>query len=285
MKKTIVNIVLIIMVTIFLLIKFSNIAHADMGPKPSITIKLKNMTTDNYLIDLLVYDETGEKYKSQMECNGSELTEEQIKTLYNINYDGWISESTRCGTYLLFSDCAGPGYRGDEKYEHLFNYFDTPKTYRILIINNDTGETMISDVINRKNFTSYVTLDVKKMTVKQSGMNLKKSLKHYEIIILPLVITIIVEIIISLIMNLKKYIKLVAITNFITNIILQLVVYTTISSYYNILIFAILEIAVIIAEYLIYKICMKDENKKKILIYTLIANICTALLTFVEITI
>lgn len=144
---------------------------------------------------------------------------------------------------------------------------------------------MISDVIQRKDFESYVTFDVKAMSVEQHGAGLANTLDIIKIIILPLIITIIVELVIALIMKLKQHIKLIVITNFITNIILQVTVYITILSYNNLLIFAILEAIILIGEYLIYKIFMKHESNKKVLIYTLIANICTALLTFVEITI
>ena len=40
-----------------ILLGFNYIVNADMGPKPSITIHLKNLETDNYIIDLFVdYD-------------------------------------------------------------------------------------------------------------------------------------------------------------------------------------------------------------------------------------
>lgn len=51
-----------------------------MGPKPSITITVKNAPTDNYLIDLLIYDNDGKKYEGIMDYNGADLTEEQQKS-------------------------------------------------------------------------------------------------------------------------------------------------------------------------------------------------------------
>lgn len=51
--------ILITLSIIFLiLLGFNSIVNADSGAKPSITITLKNIETDNYLINLLVYDET-----------------------------------------------------------------------------------------------------------------------------------------------------------------------------------------------------------------------------------
>lgn len=262
--KKFIKITLIFLV---LLIAFSNIVYADMGPKPSITTKIKNINTSNYLIDLLVFDEDGTGYTSDMEPCG--LTEDQTKTLYDINYDGWISASTRWHKYLLNSDC-----KGNSKFENIFSYFGTPETYKILIINNDTGEIKVSDVVNRKEFNSYVTIDYNTMKVRQqsipfNGINT----------LIVLLITILVEVFIALIMKMKN-IKTIIITNFITNIILQLVlIFVPLGSY--ILKFVIMEILVILFEFLIYKKFMKDQPQNKILIYTLIANILTGSITFI----
>ena len=58
MKKIKSKIILILILALCIAnILISNV-NADMGPKPSITINLKNMPTNNYLIDLLVYDAT-----------------------------------------------------------------------------------------------------------------------------------------------------------------------------------------------------------------------------------
>ena len=45
--------------------------------------------------------------------------------------------------------------------------------------------------------------------------------------------------------------------------------------------FAIMEILIVIVEYLMYRKFLKDVSKNKIIIYTLIANIASALLTFI----
>ena len=280
--------ILVVLSIIFLMLfGFNSIVNADMGAKPGITIKLENIKTDNYLIDLLVYDETGEKYKSPLDYNGKEgeqystetgyndlqtITINQLETLHKINYDGWISESTRWGAYLLFADC-----RGNSEHEHNFSYFGTPDTYKVVIINNITGETKITDVIHREDFSSNVTIDVNTMTVvsKANNNNLFSNIKN---IAIALILTIAVEIIIALILKIKN-IKIIFIANLITNIILQLALMYIPLSY--MITFAIMEILVFIAEYLIYSKFFNDISKNKIITYTLIANIISALLTFI----
>ena len=61
--------ILILFITIFTSLNYN--VNADMGPKPAITINLENMNTKKYLIDLLVYDESGENYLSPLVYNGN----------------------------------------------------------------------------------------------------------------------------------------------------------------------------------------------------------------------
>ena len=65
----------------------------------------------------------------------------------------------------------------------------------------------------------------------------------------------------------------------ITNLALQAVlIIIPIGSY--ITRFIIMEMVIVIAEYLIYKKYIKEQSSNKILFYALVANLVTALLTF-----
>lgn len=142
----------------------------------------------------------------------------------------------------------------------------------IIIINNDTGKIKVSDEIIKKDFSSKVTLDYNNMILESdSSLNLKN-------IFLILLITIIVEIVIDLLMKYIKHVKVILITNIVTNILLQLLLNVISGNYFIKLI--LFEILVVFDEYLIYKKFMKSESTSKILIYTLIANMITASLTF-----
>ena len=140
------------------------------------------------------------------------------------------------------------------------------------MINNDTGKIKVSDEIIKKDFSSKVTLDYNNMIFESdSSLNLKN-------IFLILLITIIVEIVIALLMKYIKHVKVILITNIVTNILLQLLLNVISGNYFIKLI--LFEILVVFDEYLIYKKFMKSESTSKILIYTLIANMITASLTF-----
>ena len=289
------RVVMLMFIFIALIINiFPNVVNADMGEKPSITIKIKNLETNNYIIDLLTYAEkTGDYYPDsnfsnygrtidtdepgEIDKNGiivhfdaiakeRNITIDQAKQLYNIDYNGWISANSR--NSLLWGTC-----NGNNKHEHYFNYFGVPDRYKIIIINNDTGDIKVSDEIIRKDFSSKVMMDYSNMSIASKGsLNIKS-------IVLVLLITIAIELIIALLINFRKYIKVIIVANTITNILLQLLLNIISGNYLTKLV--LFEILVIIAEYLIYKKFIKEESTKKILLYTLISNMVTACLTFI----
>lgn len=289
------RVVMLMFIFIVLIINiFPNVVNADMGEKPSITIKIKNLETNNYIIDLLTYAEkTGDYYPDsnfsnygrtintdepgEIDKNGitvhfdaiakkRDITIDQAKQLYNIDYNGWISANSR--NSLLWGTC-----NGNNRHEHYFNYFGVPDRYKIIIINNDIGDIKVSDEIIRKDFSSKVMIDYSSMSIDSKGsLNIKS-------IVLVLLITIVIELIIALLMKFRKYIKVIIMTNTITNVLLQLFLNIISGNYLTKLI--LFEILVIIAEYFIYKKIMKGESPRKILLYTLIANMVTACLTFI----
>ena len=252
----------------FLLMPFK--VKADIGPKPSIDIKINNLKTNNYLIDLFVYDKEGNNFSSEKKYNGEGLTEDQITKLYELNYDGWISESTRWNNYLLFADCAG-----NETHLHHFSYFGTPTKYKIVIINNDTNEIKISDEIVRKDFNSSISIDYKNMNTvsKKSNNAIAKSL-------IALILTVFIEVLIAHLFK-TGYYKIITITNIITNLCLQ--TFLLLMTNKLLLAFIIGEIIVIVCELLIYLYRIRDLSKLKIILYTLCANITTIIISILTI--
>ena len=243
-----------------------NMVKADMGPKPSITIKLVNMDTTDYLIDLLVYDTKDSEYMKEADYRGGDLTNNEIKKLHKINYNNWISASTR---RLIFSDC-----KGNNKFKHVFSYLGVPKTYKIVIINNKNGNMRVSKTFHRTELNSNIELNVKSMKIIKR-IELGTTLKT---ILIALIITLVVEIIIAYLMRIKQ-IKIIIIVNLLTNIILQLLLCVTPFSYLTS--FLVLELFVILSEYLLYRKYLNNINNKKILVYTIVANVISLSLTII----
>lgn len=256
----------IFIIFIILVLVFPIIIKADTGSKPSIEVKIKGIGTTNYLVDLFVYDENNENYEKEMDAYDDRLSDEEANMLYNLNFDGWISEGTRWGTYLLFADC-----KGNSNYTNEFSYFGTPDEYKVVIINKDTNEIKITDKIIREDYNSSIVVDFNNMKVTTS-----KSI--ISISIIALIVTIVIELLIALAFKIKK-IWVIVLTNFVTNLLLQASLF--IINNVTLFIFIGLEVAVIILELLVYSKSLKELAKDKIAKYTLVANIVTSLITFI----
>ena len=305
--KKIVAIIFIIFILILVL--GNNIVNADMGPKPSITIHLKGINTTNYIIDLLVYDEEIANQISSVndmiekrtypdnallhlynisinDSSGDEksLSSEDLIKLAKVNDNGWVSESTRWGKFLLMSDIMG-----NSKYENYFKYFGTPETYKVVIINNDSGETKISNVINRVDFNSKITIDYDTMVVKNNISGFSRNFTKVLPILIPVIMTVIIEIIVLACFKMtnKRNTKTVVITNIISNIILQLLLIKinktpNITGTTEMNCFFIFEILIIIAESFIYYKTLENEKSRKTILYAIIANLISGFFTFWE---
>ena len=261
--------IMLLLILIISIIAIPVNVFADSGPKPSIDVKIKNLKTKNYIIDLFVYDkEMAKKDEGPAVFGNPGLTDDEIQELYKLNYDGWISASTRAGR-ILFSDC-----KGNAEYHNQFGYFGTPEVYKIVIINKDTGEIKISKKIVRKEFNSEVTVDYNNMKVVETNINIVKTLI---VAAIALILTILIELGIALLFKTKNY-TTIAITNLISNVSLQALLIIFTNNY--LLVFIIGEILVIGAELLVYLLRFKNISKAKTTIYTLVANIATILVTF-----
>lgn len=260
---------------IFILLLVSIIAIptnvlADTGPKPSIDVTIKNLNTKNYIIDLFVYDkEKAGKDEGPSVFGQPGLTEEEIEQLYKLNFDGWISATTRAGK-IMFSDC-----QGNADYHNDFGYFGTPEVYKIVIINKDTGDIKISKKIVRKEFNSEVTVDYNTMKVVETNINIVRTLIVGAIV---LVLTILIELGIAFLFKTKNY-ATIAITNLISNVLLQALLILFANNY--LVTFIIGEVLVVIAELVVYLLRLKNISKPKAVIYTLVANLATIILSII----
>lgn len=80
----------------FLFLLFTGLVYvvnADMGNKPSINIKIKNITTDNYLIDLFEYAETNEDYYPDSNYSSSDYTKQRRVYTKGIIDEGIIDKN------------------------------------------------------------------------------------------------------------------------------------------------------------------------------------------------
>ncbi len=250
---------IIMFILIFILLGATNV-KADMGPKPSITIYLKNMDTTEYTLDLLTKPKNEEEFYKQIANN---YTGYEDTPIYKYNDNGWMATTLRDS--LLWGHI-----EGNSSKTHTFNYFGVPDEFKVIIQYKD-GTIKTSDVIEKTEFNYEMYLDVNTMKAEQRyTFNLGNALTC-------MVITIIIELLIAMVINIDHS-KQIILVNIFTQILIQCLRLFNFTSF--MLSFIIAELLIFFIEYVIYKLLFRDTDNKTIIIYTLIANTITAFLTF-----
>ncbi len=177
MKRRIIGI-FICLVFIVMLTRVSSAAF-----NPFLTLKIENIDTTNYIVDLLV-DNSKNEYKKASD----EDIKEENDIFQNIQkeYDVWVL-ANYYGDYVNdYTDEKDPffnanpkkafkgvyfgQYIGNNNFYHEFYGNDDgvgpleTATYKIILINKDTGEIKISKEI-KKNKNNNLTIDAKTMKI------------------------------------------------------------------------------------------------------------------------
>ena len=234
-------------------------AFADTGPKPSITVKLKNMNSTNYKIDLLSDFSDKKDYIDDIVDQYSKYKNEPI---YKFHEGDWYATALR--NFLLHGSIEGNANKS-----HTFTYFGVPNEFKVIIQMPD-GSIKVSELLQKKAFDYNVVLDINDMKLVSENKDI--NIFNY---IKILLITVIMELLIALLFKTKKY-YIIIFTNIITNTLLQFVMYKNSSM----LLFIAFEFIIFISEYFIY-LRYIEFDKNKLLTYTLLANIITMLITFI----
>lgn len=245
--------------------------YADIGPKPSITIYVKNYKNQSYFLDLLTKNE----YIKYTDFNNHNKYSDDIKNMpfYKYNEGGWMSTHIR--QHLLFGDLKG---EYDEKtgfMVHTYSYRDVPNIFKI-IVQYENGDLVVSNVITPMQFNAKIVLDLE--TGKVSKVP-QISYGFFYFLFL-IILTVILELVIAKLFKFKRY-KLIIKANIFTQLLLHFILVYT----FNIINyrmwnteFLTLEVLIVILEFLIYKIFAKEYSWKKLLIYTCTANVVTFVL-------
>ena len=128
-------------------------ALADMGPKPQLTVEVKNAPQEPYYLDLLAEGDAP---------SSPSLTEEELAAL-DAGLYGRLLAAIPAGWH----GCVSQGTDGapiwgnltpDGDGCHSFGYYGVPWTYRVLMVTK-SGETFLSEVQTRRVLQSSVTVD------------------------------------------------------------------------------------------------------------------------------
>lgn len=255
---------------ILLLAAIPSVAHADMGPKPSIDITFTGLEGVPYYVCLLVQADSEEGYFSALTLE---------KALAN-DYHSDLTEA-ELQLFLQYSDSDGfvPMYDAEDcsTTQHFNSYRFPPSEFKVLIYFPETGNFVESDQIySNYAFNSYYRVDATRCGLSQSSsgvMNLQL-LNGYVYagrflsFLVRLAITLAIELRIAWAFKLreKRVIRLIVIVNIITQTLLTL----TLSlvdffdgSLASIFLYILLETIVFVIEGIIYYLRINRISEKQ----------------------
>lgn len=144
-------------------------AFADSGPKPQLTVRVKDAPQEPYYLDLLAEgnwnaSEGNSRLKQSTvitNSDGSETTvplDEDLLALLLDNIPAGWHACTAQGTFgaPIFSHLRGTDVSGNAL--HWFGYVGVPSTYRIILV-TESGKVWVSDILNRRVLQSSVTVN------------------------------------------------------------------------------------------------------------------------------
>ena len=267
MKKGILSVLVIL--SFLSIFPFS--VHADMGPKPSVAVRIVNAPSSDYYVTLLSYEQ---QYGPWSKVEADEHSGSGDEDLAFAFFASFEDEDGFC-----FQGNMSAKKHGDD--EFVWSYFP-PEKFKVLIYVPSDGTFYLSEAKEREAFNSYYVVDCSYPTLNiEEEVRIKDRLLNFA---LRVVLTILVELFIAWIMGYrkKKEIILILIVNIITQIILN-GLFTFIDYYDGLLTWVILlpigELIVFVVELIVYLIAMKGHKKLKTFFYTLLANTLSAALT------
>ena len=262
-----------LLVLFVILSAFSRNVYADMGPKPSVTVTVENAPDKEYYVTLLSSAESyGPWSKVEGDASGQYSGEKEEAFVFFASYkdpDGFC--------FLGNMDDAS-------KTENSFHWgYYPPEEFKVAIYCPEDGSFYVSDICERYAFESYYTvrygtspLEIREVT------NYGKMVRNF---LIRVISTIAVELFIAFVMGYRsrKEMVIILIVNIITQVLLNAFLIGV--DYFGgglvwMILFPLGELIVFIVELIIYLFTLKSHSKGRAFFYTLLANLCSAALTF-----
>lgn len=252
MKKILHSIVLIL----FLFSNFITPVHADMGPKPSVTINFKGIDEEYYVT--LLSDQV--RYGPWSIANEFNLEGAVRKSIWEA-FSNYEDEYYFIGN---FEECTKT---------HQFHWgYHPPEKFKVLIYFVESNTFMESEILERYSFNSYftITIDHHEMIIKNEH-NYTKEITSF---LGRIIITLLIEFFIAYIFSLASHYKVIVFANILTQIFLNVVLHFS----YLLWTYLLLEVFIVFIEAFIYKRYMKDVRTNKIWLYSISANLLSLIL-------
>jgi len=265
--------------------------NADIGPKPSIEVIVEGLD-EEYYMDLLSPETSFGDNQEYYNSLSSDMKEAVEPLMSYVDEDGFklhmLNDLTPVPVGNILSEKQSNG-----GYRNYYSYM-VPDEFKIIILKSN-GDILVSEIITTTQFNTLVKIDLSEVSfVHIEGEEFIYPIEDVRVVvpfgdsiagfISRVALTVIIEIAIGYFFfgfKTRRIVRAIIIINIITQVILNVVVFNT----FNPLIFFIMMVAIepliILAEGLFYSAVIKNEKKWKLWLFALIANVVTALLTFV----
>ena len=277
MKKSL-HLVLLLLLSALLL---TGTAFADTGPKPKLTITVKNAPAEVYYLDLL--EEDGEEENSHLYDNlgaNQELEPDatMLQTLLNHTPEGWHA-CLAVGTSHapMWGSLVSERKNQSGSPIHTFSYSGVPETYRIITVTK-SGTVQISEPRTRQILQSSVTYDYAANTVSSPPAALAYAVQFLSTLLPTLAIEGLL--LAAFGFSWKRNRKPFLLVNLATQLVLSAVcgvsaVRNGVSFFYFFL-FLPTELVILIAEALLYRRFLTGQSRARATGYGIVANLASA---------
>lgn len=260
---------LLIIVLLVLFLPF--MASADIGPKPSLHIIAKNMPDGVCYLDLLINYTFGSDHPNI--SNAAKYDPKMLDVLKKYNVDGWRAAMVNGTGAPLFGDIICDVKDGECTMN--FTYMGVPDEFKIIVVTSD-GNTVVSNVVNRKAFSSTVNFDYK--TGRAAERSATSS--YFFQFILTCSGTLVLEGLALLLFrfNLKRNWKPFVVINVFTQILLTLVISTMMyreGILAALLVYFLFEFIILIIEACLFAKFLQEHSKIRRVLFALTANIAS----------
>ncbi len=258
-------------------------ALADNAPKPQLTVLVENPPQETYYLDLVAEGPAGEDSDalswSFSDQEIADLDPTLLSALTAAVPEGYHACTVQGNSGApLYGDLLGrelrPGVRS-----HYFFYTGIPTDYQILVV-TESGETWLSPPCARRALQSSVTVDWEARTVTVPSVA-RSYLLQFLCTLLP---TLLLEGVVLLLFGYRRRRSFLTFlwVNLLTQgaMSLYLAVRLTTGGFSGWILFAYvpMELAILLAELLLYRRFLPERGKTEATLYAVCANLISALL-------
>ena len=254
-------------ISLLLPLAWSSPVHADFGPKPSITIVVKNPPAETYYLDLLIPEE---KVNNSLADERDQYDPVKFGLLENYRDGEWVPALVHGTQIPLFGKLTGS--RQGANIVHTFSYFGTPERFKIIIVTPD-NQVVTSGELVRKTFQMTLTYDYQTGTVSQQSIVVVYLVQFLS----TLIPTLIIEGLLLLVFgfSLRLSWRPFLLINLVTQVLLTAALGTaaiTQGLFAAYLLAVPVEAVIIIAEAIAYTRLLKQHGKGRRIAYAIVAN-------------